>query len=232
MGFVMSQSQTSGVVRSLESVRERVKQRLMKLPEYRAFLAIEQPIGEVADIPELVAHLQTAKQKILERLTATQEYQALLTVEKAIKDISAVLTVVADDEHFDAVPASVEKALETKELPEIASASAVETQQLVNAIAVAAPLAKASPAVANEPAVVAEPPEAHSGNVSALAAKAAEEHPEKRVSNPAERFSTVGLVEEWRLTAMVRDSFSANGGEEDTSAAGEGKAEPEKAKVA
>jgi hypothetical protein len=232
MGFVMSQAQTSSVVRSLETVRERVKQRLMKLPEYRALLAIEQPMAEVADIPELVAHLQTAKQKILERLTATQEYQALLTVEKAIKDISAVLEVVADDGNSDAVPFSAENALGTKELPEVAPASTAETQQLVNAIAVAAPLAKASPTIANEPAVVTAPPEASPGNVSALAAKAAEEHPEKPVLSPAERFSTVGLVEEWRLTAMVRDSFSANGSEEDVPAAGEGKAEPEKAKVA
>jgi hypothetical protein len=228
----MSQPQTSSAVRSLETVRERVKQRLMKLPEYRALLAIEQPIAEVADIPELVAHLQTAKQKILERLTATREYQALLSVENAIKDISEVLEVVAEDGNLDAVPAPVEKALETKELAEVASASAVETQQLVNAIAVAAVTAKAPPPVANEPAVVTELPETHSRNVSAIATKAAEEHPEKPVSNPAERLSTVGLVEEWRLTAMVRESFSANAAKEDVPATSEGKAEPEKAKVA
>jgi hypothetical protein len=216
----MSQSQTSNVVRSLETVRERVKQRLMKLPEYRALLAIEQPIAEVADIPELTAHLQTAKQKIVERLMATQEYQALLTVEKAIKDISAVLEVVADDGNFDAVPASVEKVLAAKELSEIAPAPAAAPQQPVGAVAVTAPLAAARPAIVSE--TVTELP----------ATKASDEYPEKPVSSPAERFSTVGLVEEWRLTTMVRESFSANEAKDDVRSADEGKAEPEKAKVA
>ena len=103
----MSQSQTSGLIRSLENVRDRVKQRLTKVPEYRAFLAIEKPMAEVADIPDLLAHLEAAKQKILEHLTLRREYQALLTVEKAIKDISEVLELVGDDESFDAAPAGV-----------------------------------------------------------------------------------------------------------------------------
>ncbi|HUC48496.1 MAG TPA: hypothetical protein VMA30_03860 [Xanthobacteraceae bacterium] len=199
-----------------------MKQRLMKLPEYRALLAIEQPMAEVADIPELTDQLQTAKQKIVERLMATQEYQALLTVEKAIKDISAVLEVVADDGNYDAVPASVEEVLGAKELSEIAPAPAAAPQQPVSAVAVAAPLAGARPAIVSETAVVTEWP----------ATKPVEEHPERPVANPAERLSTVGLVEEWRLTTMVRESFSANEAKDDVHAAGDGKAEPEKAKVA
>jgi len=103
----MSQSQTSGLIRSLENVRDRVKQRLTKVPEYRAFLAIEKPMAEVADIPDLLAHLEAAKQKILEHLTLRREYQALLTVERAIKDISEVLELVGDDASFDAAPAGV-----------------------------------------------------------------------------------------------------------------------------
>jgi hypothetical protein len=103
----MSQSQTSGLIRSLENVRDRVKQRLTQVPEYRAFLAIEKPIAEVADIPDLLAHLEAAKQKILEHLALRREYQALLTVEKAIKDISEVLEIVGDDANFDDAPAAV-----------------------------------------------------------------------------------------------------------------------------
>jgi hypothetical protein len=100
-------SQTSNAIQSLEVVRERVKQRLTKVPEYRAFLAIDEPIAEVADIPDLLAHLETAKQKILERLKLTREYQALLTVEKAIKEISEVLEVVGDDGNLGIAPAAV-----------------------------------------------------------------------------------------------------------------------------
>ena len=154
----MSQSQQSSVLQSLETVREKVKLRLMKVPEYRAFLAIEKPMAEVADIPDLVAHLQAAKQKILERLTTTQEYRALLTVEKAIKDISDVLDVVGND----AAPGEEELS---------AIQPAAEMEQSAPAIAVTAP----------------------------------GEHRESSVSNPAGRFSTLGLVEEWRLTALVQE---------------------------
>ena len=101
----MSQSQTSGAIRSLENVRERVKQRLTKVPEYRAILAMEKPMAEVADIPDLLAPLETAKQKILDRLKLTVEYQALLTVDQAIKDISGVLEVVGEEGSFDVAPA-------------------------------------------------------------------------------------------------------------------------------
>jgi hypothetical protein len=100
-------SQMSNAIQSLEIVRERVKQRLASVPEYRAFLAIDRPMAEIANIPDLLAHLETAKQKILERLKLTREYQALLTVEKAIKEISEVLEIVGDDGTIGAAPAAV-----------------------------------------------------------------------------------------------------------------------------
>ena len=179
----MSQSQPSNVLQALETVREKVKLRLMKVPEYRAFLGIEMPIAEVADIPDLVAHLQTAKQKILERLTTTQEYRALLTVEKAIKDISEVLDVVGNDANIDAAPAAAEKVLGEEEVLAIKAATVTEMQQSVPEIAVAAP--------------------------------------------GTARLSTLGLVEEWRLTTLVRGLDN-----EEPRSTGEGKAEAEAAKVA
>jgi hypothetical protein len=120
-------SQTSNAIASLEVVRERVKQRLANVPEYRAFLAVDKPMAEVAHIPDLLTHLETAKQKILERLKLTREYQALLTVEKAIKEISEVLEIVGDDGTIGAAPA---------------------------AVVAPVPLAKTPAAVASEPAVV------------------------------------------------------------------------------
>jgi hypothetical protein len=54
----------------------------------------------------------------------------------------------------------------------------------------------------------------------------------KSISHPTAHLSTLGLVEEWRLTAMVRESFSASGDNEDALFAGEGGAAAEKAKVA
>ncbi|MGA9946696.1 MAG: hypothetical protein WBQ24_00460 [Xanthobacteraceae bacterium] len=202
----------------------------MKVPEYRAFLAIEMPIAEVADIPDLVADLQMAKQKILERLTTTQEYRALLTVEKAIKDISEVLDVVGDDATVEAAPAAAEKVAEKEE---VSAAAAAEAQQSAPAVAVAAPPAKAPAIVANATAAVQDTPETYARDAADIAAAiASAEHNKKSAANPSERLSTLGHVEEWRLTALVRESYSANAGNEDAGPAGEGKAQAEQAKVA
>ena len=229
----MSQSQPSSVIHSLVTVRDKVKLRLMKVPEYRAFLAIEMPIAEVADIPDLVADLQTAKQKILERLTTTQEYRALLTVEKAIKDISEVLDVVGDDATVEAAPAAAEKVAEKEEVSAAAPAAAAEAQQSAPAVAVAAPPAKAPAIVANATAAVQDTPETYARDAADIAAAiASAEHNKKSAANPNERLSTLGHVEEWRLTALVRESYSANAGNEDAGPAGEGKAQAEQAKVA
>ena len=244
----MSQSQPSGVIHSLQTVRDKVKLRLMKVPEYRAFLAIEMPIAEVADIPDLVAHLQTAKQKILERLTTTQEYRALLTVEKAIKDISEVLDVVGNDANVDAAPAAAEKvaakeasqearkeeAARKEDVPAAAPpAAAAAEQQSAPAIAIVAPPAAAPAVIATAAAAVKETPETYARDASDIAAaiEASGEHHKRSVANPTERLSTLGHVEEWRLTALVRESYAANADNEDARSAGEGKATAE-AKVA
>ena len=231
----MSQSQTSSVIQPLESVRERVKQRLMRVPEYRAFLAMEKPIAEVANIHDLVAHLHTAQQKILERLAATKEYQALLTVEKAIQDLSQVLEVVADGGNFDVEPAHSESVLANGETPVITSLAVPVGQQAVNEVAAVASIGKTPTVEAEETsAVTATPLVIRSRDATELASsvEAAGGQGGKSISHPTAHPSTLGLVEEWRLTAMVRKSFSASGDNEDALFAGEGSATAEKAKVA
>jgi hypothetical protein len=238
----MSQSQTvvlPNVIESLEAVRDRVKQRLTKVPEYRAFLAIEKPIAEVADISDLVAHLQTAKQRILDRLTTTREYQALLTVDKAIKDFSEILDVVGNDTDFDAAPGASETVVEKKEVFAIKPAVAAEAQQRVPAMVATAPLGKAPAGIATEAKAATEMPETYSRDATELAAaiEAAGERPKTSISDTAERRSTlglaeVGLAEEWRLAAFVRESHSADLGNKEPQPADKGEAEAEKARVA
>jgi hypothetical protein len=92
--------QSPGVIQSLVHVRERVKEQLIKVPEYRAFLAIETSIAEVSNIPDLVVCLEAAKQKIMDRLMTVREYQAMLAVDKSIKEISEVLGVLGGDENY------------------------------------------------------------------------------------------------------------------------------------
>lgn len=233
----MSQSQTvvpPDVIELLEAVRDRVKQRLTKVPEYRAFLAIEKPMAEVADIPDLVAHLQTAKQRILDRLTTTREYQALLTVDKAIKDFSEILDVVGNDTDFDMTPAALETVVAKEEVPAIKPAAAAEAQQPVPAIVATAPLGKAPAGIATEATASTEMPETYSRDATMLASAidAAGQRPKTSISDPAERRSTLELMEEWRLTALVRESDSASLGNEQPQSADEGEAEAEKARVA
>jgi hypothetical protein len=90
--------QSPGVIQSLERVRDRVKEQLIKVPEYRALLAIETSIAEVSNIPDLAVCLESAKEKIMDRLMTIREYQAMLAVEKSITEISEVLGVLAETE--------------------------------------------------------------------------------------------------------------------------------------
>ena len=96
--------QSPGVIQTLERVRERVQRQLIKVPEFRALLAVETSISEVSHVPDLVDCLQSAKQKIMDRLMTIREYQAMLAVEESITEISEVLGVLAEGESANATP--------------------------------------------------------------------------------------------------------------------------------
>jgi hypothetical protein len=96
--------QSPGVIQSLQRVMERVKEQLIKVPEFRALLAIETSIAEVSNIHDLVDCLESAKEKILDRLMTVREYRAMLAVEKSITEISEVLGVLADRESANGEP--------------------------------------------------------------------------------------------------------------------------------
>jgi hypothetical protein len=237
LGFVMSEPQIvvlPSVIASLEAVRDRVKQRLTKVPEYRAFLAIEKPIAEVADISDLVADLQVAKQKILDRLTTTREYQALLTVEKAIKDFSEILDLVDNDTDFDAASAALKTAVEKEEeVSPVKPAAVAEAQQPAPPILTTARLGNPLAGISTEMTAPSEMPEIYSREAIELAApEAAGDRTETSISNSAQRRSSLGLVEEWRLTSLVHESFSANLGKQEAQSADEDQAQAEKTRVA
>jgi len=104
--------QSPGVIQSLEGVRARVVEQLKNVPEFRAFLAIETAIKEVANIPDLMASLEPAKTKIMDRLMKVREYQALLAVEKSITEISEVLGGLAGSELNNATTPEAQEALQ------------------------------------------------------------------------------------------------------------------------
>jgi hypothetical protein len=198
------------VIQALEIVRERVTRRLMEAPEYRAFLAIEKAIVEVAVIGDLVIHLETARQEILDRLTMTPAYRALLTVKKAIKDVSEIPDVVGSDADFDAILAApetpiTEEAETTRASVAIKPAAAMEAQRTAAAIVATAPPGDAPVAVATVVAQATGMPNAYAFDAStdlAGAVEACRGHPEASISNAAERLSTLRFVEAWRLSAL------------------------------
>lgn len=134
--------QPLGVIQSLERVRERVREQLIKVPEYRAFMAIETSIAEVSHIPDLLVCLESAKEKIMDRLRTVREFQAMHAVEKSIVEISEVLGVLADGENSSTTPAVAPErsAVPQTELNEPTPADAV-APQVELAVAPKAPLA-------------------------------------------------------------------------------------------
>jgi hypothetical protein len=117
--------------------------------------------------------------------------------------------------------------VEKEEVFAIKPAVAAEAPQLVSAIVATAPLGKAPAGIATEAKAATEIPETYSRDATefARAIEAAGERPKTSISDTAERRSALGLVEEWRLTALVRESFSAKLGNEEPQSADEGEAE-------
>lgn len=169
-------TQSPGIIQSLEAIRDRLKEQLMKVPEYRAFQAIETSIGEISHIQDLVDHLEVGKGKIKDRLMMVREYRAILAVEKSIIDITEVLGVLADTASSGATPKGVAAApeaaaaAETAAVPDTASAPetavvrltprAAEMAQEIPLAVTASPLPEeTSVAVPTEVPAVAEKPE-------------------------------------------------------------------------
>ena len=94
-----------GVIQSLEQIRDRVKEQLLSVKEYRAFLAVQKAIDEISEVREIVTSLETVRDQVQDRLNGVREYRALLAVEKSIADISEVLGILEEAAPAPAVPA-------------------------------------------------------------------------------------------------------------------------------
>ncbi|MBZ0146891.1 MAG: hypothetical protein K8F62_05020, partial [Pseudorhodoplanes sp.] len=67
-----------GVIQSLEQIRDRVKEQLLSVKEYRAFLAVQKAIDEISEVREIVTSLETVRDQVQDRLNGVREYRALL----------------------------------------------------------------------------------------------------------------------------------------------------------
>jgi len=164
-------AQSPGVIQSLEAIRDRVKEQLvLKVPEYRAFQAIETSLAEISHIQDLVDHLEVGKEKIKDRLLVVREYRAMLAVEKSIIDIAEVLGVLADTANSGATAPVAAPAANAAAVPETAPAPeatvvpltplAVEVApEAAPAVTPSEPAAEAPAAIQTEAPAAAEKPE-------------------------------------------------------------------------
>jgi hypothetical protein len=84
------------IIRSLEKIQDQVKQELLDVKTYRAFVALDKAIEEISEIEEIARSLTGIRGQVVDRLNDVREYRALLAVEKSVLDISEVLKVLED----------------------------------------------------------------------------------------------------------------------------------------
>jgi len=97
---------THEIIRSLETIQNQVKQELLSLRTYRAYLAVGQAIEEISEVEEIVRSLNGIRSQVVDRLHDVREYRALLAVQKSVLDISEVLGLLEESSRKRADEAS------------------------------------------------------------------------------------------------------------------------------
>ena len=209
----MVTSPSSDVLKSLETIREKVKARLMNVPEYRAFLAIQKAIAEISEVEDLVVQLDLGKQMVVERLMAVREYRALLVVEKSITDISEVLAVLTADKSSDVSARELAAISEISDAP-LASAprDAADSNpehEPGHTVAETAPCIDAWIAISTAVAANTETPE---GRLSHAPAVTATKQTEGSSSLPPNEpfVATDAAPQDGQLAVLVREGLFAN----------------------
>jgi hypothetical protein len=97
---------THEIIRSLETIQDQVKQELLSVRTYRAYLAVGQAIEEISEVEEIVRSLNGIRSQVVDRLHDVREYRALLAVQKSVLDISEVLGLLEESSRKRAEAAS------------------------------------------------------------------------------------------------------------------------------
>ncbi len=86
---------------SVCSVRDRIERHLAGVSRYRALLAIDQTISELADHTDLVRPLCDVRDQIRLQLNETREYRALCAVDRIAPELADILAILDEDPHHD-----------------------------------------------------------------------------------------------------------------------------------
>jgi len=82
----------SEVIQPLETTRNKIKEQLSTVQEYRLLVAVEKCISQIPDISDdTMGTLERVKGRLKERLQEVRDYRAFLAIEETIVEIHNIL---------------------------------------------------------------------------------------------------------------------------------------------
>ena len=85
----------SGVLQPLETTRNKIKEQLSTVQEYRLLVALEKCIAQIPDISDdTIATLERVRERLKECLQEVRDYRALRAIEETIVEVRSILAEV------------------------------------------------------------------------------------------------------------------------------------------
>jgi predicted nucleic acid-binding Zn-ribbon protein len=115
----------SEVIQPLESTRNKIKEQLSTVQEYRLLVALEKCISQIPDISnDTMTTLERVKEKLKECLQEVRDYRALRAIEETIVEVhnilaeapSAVQPLAAESTSIETAPAAAKAVLDGEAL--------------------------------------------------------------------------------------------------------------------
>jgi hypothetical protein len=83
------------VVQPLEATRNKIKEQLSTVQEYRLLVALEKCISQIPDISDdTMTTLERVRERLKECLQEVRDYRALRTIEETIVEVRSILAEV------------------------------------------------------------------------------------------------------------------------------------------
>jgi predicted ATPase len=82
----------SEVIQPLETTRNKIKEKLSTVQEYRLLLALEKCIAQIPDISnDTMSTLERVRERLKECLHEVRDYQALCAIEETIVEVRSIV---------------------------------------------------------------------------------------------------------------------------------------------
>ena len=82
----------SEIIQPLETTRNKIKEQLSTVQEYRLLVALEKCIAQIPDISDdTIATLERVRERLKECLQEVRDYRALRAIEETIVEVRSIL---------------------------------------------------------------------------------------------------------------------------------------------